>query len=179
MDGEIVASIDINPTANKVYAHNFPNTQLLNRNIQSLTPKYINELNVDTILMSPPCQPFTRNGLKEDVNDSRTDSFIHLLDILPKLNVEYILIENVKGFESSKMRNILLESLKTSKFIFQEFILSPTQFGIPNTRHRYYCLAKRLPKQFDFKTNELVVSLDLKHSYYNNNNLFIINICCS
>ena len=58
--GEITAAVDINTLANKVYQHNFPNTKLLQRNIQSLSAKEINDYCIDMILMSPPCQPFTR-----------------------------------------------------------------------------------------------------------------------
>jgi tRNA (cytosine38-C5)-methyltransferase len=36
------------------------------------------------ILMSPPCQPFTRVGKKRDNEDIRTKSFLHLLDLLPQ-----------------------------------------------------------------------------------------------
>lgn len=116
----------------------------------------INKLNVNTILMSPPCQPFTRNGLKCDIADNRSSSFLHLLDILNELDIENILIENVKGFENSKMRNILVERLEKGGFSYQEFILSPSQFGIPNSRHRYYCLAKRKPKSFKFHVGAIV-----------------------
>lgn len=129
---------------------------LLNRNIEKLTPSVLNKLDVDTILMSPPCQPFTRNGLKCDIEDNRSCSFLHLLSILNDLHIENILIENVKGFENSKMRNILVETLNKSGFIYQEFILSPSQFGIPNSRHRYYCLAKKRTKSFKFSTGEIV-----------------------
>lgn len=58
--GEIKAAVDINTLANKVYQHNFPDTKLLQRNIQSLSAKEINDYCIDMILMSPPCQPFTR-----------------------------------------------------------------------------------------------------------------------
>ncbi|EFA09160.1 tRNA (cytosine(38)-C(5))-methyltransferase [Tribolium castaneum] len=155
VEGTIKAAVDINPTANSVYKHNFPHINLLNRNVQSLTPQFINKLGVNTILMSPPCQPFTRNGLQEDINDERTKSFIHVLAILPDLKVTRILIENVKGFERSKMRDLLIETLEKCGFNYQEFILTPTQIGIPNTRHRYYCLAKKPPNVFNFKTGVL------------------------
>ncbi|KAK4874222.1 hypothetical protein RN001_013582 [Aquatica leii] len=158
VSGQIVASVDINQMANKVYAHNFNSTLLLNRNIQSLSPTYINSLDINTIMMSPPCQPFTRNGLKGDTNDPRTASFIHILDILPTLNVQNILMENVKGFESSKMRSIFINKLEECNFTYQEFLLSPTQFGIPNTRLRYYCIAKKRPMKFGFETGPLKVN---------------------
>lgn len=161
LNGEIIASVDINNKANKVYKHNFPNTVLLNKNIQGLSAEYINSLGANSILMSPPCQPFTRNGNKLDVNDKRSCSFLYLLNILPKLNIDYILIENVKGFECSKMRQTLIETLRNCNYDYQEFILSPSQFGVPNTRHRYYCLAKKIPLKFSFNNNtELLVNLE-------------------
>lgn len=116
----------------------------------------LKKFDIDTILMSPPCQPFTRNGLKNDTNDPRTNSFLHLLELLPQLNIDNILVENVKGFESSNMRSILIDTLEKNDFQVQEFILSPSQFGIPNSRHRYYCLAKKRPGKFPFQTNSIV-----------------------
>lgn len=119
--------------------------------------------------MSPPCQPFTRNGNQLDVDDERTNSFQHLVNILHELKVKYILIENVKGFEKSTMRNNLIEKLIECNFNYQEFILSPTQFGIPNTRHRYYCLAKKKPLTFSFATGPLV-----KLNIFPNHIIFLI-----
>lgn len=109
--------------------------------------------------MSPPCQPFTRNGLQKDQTDPRTDSFKYFLSILKNLtNVNYILLENVKGFEVSGMRNIFVKTLRECGFFFQEFLLTPTQFGIPNSRLRYYCLARRKPfEDLDSNDNEIVI----------------------
>lgn len=114
--------------------------------------------------MSPPCQPFTRNGLKCDIADNRSNSFLHLLNILHELSIENILIENVKGFEQSIMRNKLVEKLNQAGFVYQEFILSPSQFGIPNSRHRYYCLVKKSPKTFKFDTTTIVSQSQLDMS---------------
>lgn len=69
-----------------------------------------------------------------------------------------MLVENVKGFETSEARNLLLETLKKSGFVHQEFILSPTQLGVPNVRHRYYLIAKRKPLRMCFDTKEEMVS---------------------
>lgn len=106
--------------------------------------------------MSPPCQPFTRNGLQKDVQDPRTVSFLHILELLPHLDVDNILLENVKGFETSQMRDILVKALTESSFVYQELILSPNEFGIPNSRARYYCLARRKPTGFPSQAGELV-----------------------
>lgn len=43
-----------------------------------------NKLDFDVILMSPPCQPFTRQGKQNGTNDLRAQSFLSLIDIIPK-----------------------------------------------------------------------------------------------
>jgi site-specific DNA-cytosine methylase len=55
----------------------------------------------------------------------------------------YLLIENVVGFEASATRAELAQTLSQQSYHFQEFILSPTQFGIPYSRPRYFCLARK------------------------------------
>ena len=52
--------------------------------MQSISLDEFNALAADMILMSPPCQPFTRVGNQRDENDLRTKSFYYLLDNLPK-----------------------------------------------------------------------------------------------
>lgn len=156
---EIVAAIDINPTANKIYKHNFPKSRLLESGIEGLTVKRLDEMKIDMILMSPPCQPFTRVGKKQDSGDARTNSFLHLLDLLPRLHhsPSYVLVENVKGFEVSQTRDKLVNTLKKCDFEIQEFLLTPLQFGIPNARLRYYLIAKRKPLIFSFQTSSEVM----------------------
>jgi tRNA (cytosine38-C5)-methyltransferase len=154
---EVVFSVDINTSANEVYRHNFKQTNQQSRNIESLSAKEINKLKPDIIMMSPPCQPFTRVGLKLDVEDSRCSSFLHLLDIFPHLEtVSFILMENVVGFETSEMRNAFTKTLKNCDFFFREFILSPESLKIPNSRSRYYLVARKC-KDFSFGTEKDIV----------------------
>lgn len=149
--GDVVAAIDINTNANSVYKHNFPNVLLMNRNIQSLSASEINDLRIDAVLMSPPCQPYTRVGLQKDILDNRSSSLLHVLSLIPQIKgLKYILLENVKGFEKSEMRNAVLKCISSCGFNYREVILSPCQFGIPNTRYRYYLLAKSSDLRFCF-----------------------------
>ncbi|NXO79205.1 TRDMT methyltransferase, partial [Sitta europaea] len=149
---EVVAAVDVNTLANDVYKHNFPNTPLWAKTIEGITLKEFDRLSFDMILMSPPCQPFTRIGLQGDVSDPRTKSFLYILDILPRLQKlpKYLLLENVKGFESSSARNELLQTLEICGFKYQEFLLSPTCLGIPNSRLRYFLIAKLHQEPFSF-----------------------------
>jgi tRNA (cytosine38-C5)-methyltransferase len=108
--------------------------------------------------MSPPCQPFSRNGNYGDVEDNRTDAFKHICEMI-RLNqlpgIEYILMENVKGFENSRAKELYIDALQDAEFYFEEFLLSPSQFGIPNSRTRYYCLARKF-QPFSFTSEDIV-----------------------
>ncbi|NXA18575.1 TRDMT methyltransferase, partial [Ibidorhyncha struthersii] len=159
---EVVAAVDVNTLANEVYKHNFPSTPLWAKTIEGITLKEFDRLSFDMILMSPPCQPFTRTGLQGDVSDPRTKSFLYILDILPRLQKlpKYLLLENVKGFESSSARNELLRTLETCGFKYQEFLLSPTCLGIPNSRLRYFLIAKLHQETFSFQAPGQVSLLD-------------------
>lgn len=79
------------------------------------------------------------------MNDPRTSSLLQLIKQIPHfLTVSYILLENVKGFEVSETRNILLSTLRDANFEFEEYLLNPRQFGICNSRLRYYLLARKI-----------------------------------
>jgi len=105
--------------------------------------------------MSPPCQPFTRVGKQRASDDSRTKSFLNILFIVSNMKnpPKYILLENVKGFEESETRGQLIEMLENVGYNYQEFLISPKQFGVPNSRLRYYLLAKLKPSEFTFVTS--------------------------
>ncbi|KAF9925169.1 tRNA (cytosine-5-)-methyltransferase, partial [Linnemannia zychae] len=143
--GQILKAFDINTTANEVYAHNHGKKQLAQRNIEAVPLEFYDKQEADVWLMSPPCQPYTRTGNQEGSKDTRAKSFLYLMDILPKMThpPNYILLENVKGFEESDSRDLLVEALANSGYEFQELLITPLQIGIPNSRMRYYCLARK------------------------------------
>ncbi|CAG9561416.1 unnamed protein product [Danaus chrysippus] len=75
-------------------------------------------------------------------------------------NIEYILMENVKGFECSTVRNLFINKLKKCNFVYQEFLLCPTSVGVPNSRLRYYCIARKNTSEWSFKrTDEIITKL--------------------
>ncbi|XP_071757326.1 tRNA (cytosine(38)-C(5))-methyltransferase isoform X1 [Centroberyx gerrardi] len=156
---QVVAAVDINTTANQIYRHNFPDTPLWPKTIEGITLDDFNKLSFDMILMSPPCQPFTRIGLQGDVADPRTKSFLYILDLLPRLArlPHYILLENVKGFETSSARECLVKTLKDCGYTFQEIMVSPSSVGIPNSRLRYFLIAKASPGSFSFQTSSEIL----------------------
>jgi tRNA (cytosine38-C5)-methyltransferase len=116
-------------------------------------------MSFDMLLMSPPCQPFTRQGKQQGALDSRSQSFLYLVELIPKSasktfklitkNVcqldflrlsrlrkkpKYILMENVKGFDDSTARDSFVSMLMTLNYsyqvIFTVFLLRKSQTQI-------------------------------------------------
>ena len=94
-----------------------------------------------------------------DLQDSRTNSFQHILDILPEIQFKYLVLENVQGFETSDARNQLVKTLERCSFQWQEYLTSPADVGIPNSRLRYYMIAKAQNLGSPFESPPTIQSL--------------------
>lgn len=145
---QVVGAYDHSTICNEVYKYNL-NFNPSQKPIESLTPKLLDGI-ADLWMMSPPCQPYTRqrneleNQLKDD-DDPRAKSFLHLCSMLSLLNKppSIIILENVVGFECSDCCRTWLKSLIENGYSFEHFHLTPSQFNYPNERPRYYLIAKK------------------------------------
>ncbi|KRX57619.1 tRNA (cytosine-5-)-methyltransferase, partial [Trichinella sp. T9] len=139
-----VGAYDIDETCNSTYVANFGVDIFRRRNICSLTWNELDQLQSDFWMLSPPCQPFMLSGNRRDVNDSRAEPFIHIIEVLTKMQSfpKYILLENVPGFINSVACTNLIETLEMKGYHSKVFILDPYDFGIPNHRKRAYLIAE-------------------------------------
>ncbi|CAG9463171.1 unnamed protein product [Pedinophyceae sp. YPF-701] len=146
-DARVILSFDINDMANAVYEHNFgmkPRTV----NLESVPVRLLSGgCATDIWLMSPPCQPYTRQGHRKGADDERARSFMGLIDKIRHLNrpPKYLLVENVVGFETSSTRDDLVARLDSAGYFHAEFITTPLQLGVPYSRPRYFLLARLKP----------------------------------
>ena len=62
----MIGAVDINTVSNAVYRHNHPDTACLQRNITGLSLAQLEVMSPEVVLMSPPCQPHTRQGKQLD-----------------------------------------------------------------------------------------------------------------
>ncbi|KAH8799498.1 S-adenosyl-L-methionine-dependent methyltransferase [Flagelloscypha sp. PMI_526] len=147
VNGKVKTAYDWDQNATKVYKVNHPETNIQQVDIGSLTADSFT-FAADVWLLSPACQPYTvLNTNSKGARDPRAQSFLSLIDLLPTLveqgtNPTRLLVENVAGFETSTTREFLVSTLRSLSYEVTEFLLTPLQFGIPNSRLRYYCLAK-------------------------------------
>ncbi|THU88196.1 S-adenosyl-L-methionine-dependent methyltransferase [Dendrothele bispora CBS 962.96] len=151
----ILQAFDWDQNACRVYAANYGNDIAKKVDISLLSADVLVPYGANLWILSPSCQPYTvLNPNAKGAQDPRAKSFLHLVQVvLPELVAKkkhptHILVENVAGFESSSTRETLLSGLKSMGYATAEFLLTPLQFGIPNSRLRYYLLAKFPPSAF-------------------------------
>lgn len=80
---------DINEHANAVYKHNFGMHEIprlymtgddaCTKTLTSVDSLEFDNLHADIVMMSPPCQPFTRQGVQRDDDDNRSEALIHVM----------------------------------------------------------------------------------------------------
>jgi len=90
----VVGAFEISSNANLIYRHNFPGTPVFETNLCGLTASKLDVLtredsrgtpHATMFVMSPPCQPFTRQGSRKDELDPRSESVIHLFNMFSEL----------------------------------------------------------------------------------------------
>ena len=132
----------------------------------------------DLLLAGFPCQPFSYSGRTEGFEDkTRGTLFFDVLRILEAKKPKIALLENVKGFKSHDKGNtmhIALNALDEAGYNTYWTILNSYDYGVPQYRERWYCVAIRkdldsesfkLPDQRDRKTKlKDIIDIELKDS---------------
>lgn len=138
----ITAALDINTVALEVYRHNFAHPASVCA-IGSVRPDDRRLRDADLWWLSPPCQPYTRRGRGRDLDDPRSGSLVHLLELLVRMRPLAIALENVPELAGSRAHARLLEALAAGGYAVAERVLCPTELGVPNRRRRFYLVASR------------------------------------
>ena len=144
----VCCAFDVDESALRCYRHNLADTKTSGADIVSLSVASLETFGADTWLLSPPCQPFTRQGHMQGADDKRSSALMHVISLLRDAPdgalPDYLLLENVVGFESSTARAALLTPLRARGYRTRELWVSPSDVGVPNQRTRYFLLARRL-----------------------------------
>ena len=114
-----LAALDHSDLCINVLEHNFPPSTSRKRkrksccSIEKLSLDQAEDWAADIWLMSPPCQPHTRQHSKqaEDLDDPRSQSFLHLCQLIHDMKEQMlpkvVLMENVVGFEKVRTCTIV------------------------------------------------------------------------
>lgn len=122
-----------------------------------------------------PCQPFSSNGMRLGTEDpyGRGAMLGHIIRILRVKKPRYVLLENVKGFLSSKfkpVRDQLLDDLVDIGYgtgpdnALAVALLNSKDYGVPQNRERVWMFARLggLPDGLDIRPKEARNDLRVK-----------------
>lgn len=138
---ECVFSSEINSSCQKVYKKNFGDFP--HGDITKILPSDIPDF--DILTGGFPCQPFSLCGKKEGFKDeTRGTLFFNIAEIISVKKPKMVLLENVKGLVTHDKGNTLrtIENiLKEQGYNVFYKVLNTYDFGIPQNRERWYCVA--------------------------------------
>jgi len=133
---------------------------------------------VDLLAGGPPCQGFSRNGVRRYLDGGRSVRFYDesrnllyrsFLDILEEIQPKLVLIENVREFlraKEGRFAKDLLARLEELGYQAKAEKLCAADFGVPQFRHRAFILAARSPLMVDFPVGTHAKVADLHREPY-------------
>lgn len=161
---------DILKPAQKCYVHNF-HKQINEKSITDLTDNDLPDTNIDLVIGSCPCQPFSYAGKRQGLSDSRGLLYQELIRIIKIYQPKMFVSENVDGIRNCK-KNVQGETVDKSALdtmisAFEEAgycclyqVLNAADYGVPQTRRRVIIIGIRL----DLGTVEDIQYPDPTHS---------------
>lgn len=147
---DCVFSSDIDKYAQQTYEANFSETPY--GDIKQIDAKDIPSF--DILTAGFPCQPFSYAGAKAGFMDkTRGTLFFDICRILEYHKPPMVFLENVKGLvshEKGETLKTIIENLQELGYYPHYKILSSLDYGLPQKRERWYCVAFRENIDFEF-----------------------------
>lgn len=137
-----VIAVDIDTTLQSAYKNNFPNTNVVTKDLSKMTKtdwdSLLNNQQIDGVIGGPPCQGYSRMGAG-DVNDPRRglleEFFRHVNIIQPR----FFVMENVEGLMDRKNRPQLEKALSIvdKKYtVLEPIVIDASDCGAATQRRR-------------------------------------------
>ena len=157
----VVGYSEVDEDAIELYQYNFPNVRNLG-DITKIDPKNNRQCpDFDLFTGGFPCQPFSTVGKRQGQEDERGRGtlFCDIIRICEVKQPQYILLENVKGLLTGKMRatfEIILDELHRIGYDTRYAVLNSKDYGIPKTRERLWIFGYlgQLPDSFKIVPTE-------------------------
>lgn len=142
---ENVFSVEYEKEYAMTYKQNFPNHNILVRDIRNIknseVKKLTNGLDVDVVIGGPPCQGFSMAGNigRSFLEDERNDLFKEFLRFVDIIKPKMFVMENVSrmvSHDKGKTIQKIKESFEGVGYSVQYKVLQTEKYGIPQKRQR-------------------------------------------
>lgn len=90
-----------------------------------------------------PCQPYSLMNSKPDNNDPRMRPLDAVLNYVAAKAPKLVILENVQRFASHPLMDKVKKALARQGYKVDHRILTPTDYGCPQSRHRLFIVASK------------------------------------
>ena len=146
----IALAVEKDAWAAETYKRNHRNGSVIEGDIVAIDDKFFRRYRgkIDVVMGGPPCQGFSiaaSNRRKKD--DARNALYKQFLRVVAVVSPKIVLIENVKeivGYKLSDGTRIvddIATFLKNEGYVLDYQVLDCKNYGVPQDRRRFFCLA--------------------------------------
>jgi DNA (cytosine-5)-methyltransferase 1 len=137
-----LASVDIDKNLQHSYKLNFPQAKVILGDVSTLDESFWNETigfeRPDAVIGGPPCQGFSRIGLRQP-EDPRNSLVAHFFRQIKILKPKFFIMENVEGILDARNESVLkaaIELVESSYTIIGPFKINALDCGAATSRKR-------------------------------------------
>lgn len=168
-----VFSVDIEPSFCKTYKYNFPNHQLIEKDICDVKDSEISYLKefdtIDVIVGGPPCQGFSIAGNigRKFVDDPRNRLFKEFIRFVKVIKPKFFVMENVArlyNHNKEKTRQDIITDFENLGYKVACKILNSADYGVPQVRKRVIFIGTSTNKKIIFPEKEVDTYVSVKEA---------------
>lgn len=144
---------DIEASAARTFAHNFPHAAFLHADIRHLTRKQISEAvdgDVDVVVGGPPCQGFSTMG-DQNPADPRNGLFWCFARVVDWLRPSCFVMENVNYLRTQyngRYEQEIVRAFQIRGYHVHVITLNAADYGVPQVRKRVFFFGSRISPMF-------------------------------
>lgn len=136
---KVIWANEVDKNACYTYRLNFPNTNLVEKDIKDIN---VDEIpNFQVLVAGFPCQSFSSAGLKKGFDDPRGNLFFEIVRIIKAKQPHIVFFENVSNLlkhDNGNTFKVIESSMKKLGYFIRYEIINAVDFGIPQQRNRIY-----------------------------------------
>lgn len=171
-----IFSIDIEPSFCETYKYNFPNHNLIEKDICQLSDaeiKYLKEVDdVDVVIGGPPCQGFSIAGNigRKFIDDPRNKLFKEFVRVVKVIKPKFFVMENVARLYNHNKGGTRMEIISDFEKLGYKVeckILNSADYGVPQIRKRVIFIGTRFSQKIEFPKKTVEKYLTVKEAIHN------------
>lgn len=140
-------AVDFDASAFATYAHNHPDTFVLQADVQNLLDISVPFASKDIVVYGgPPCQGFsTSNQRTRSADNDKNWLYRSFINFVRKIRPGWVIFENVRGIletEGGMFAEQVEADIRALGYDTKKGLMNAAEFGVPQVRSRFFLIAR-------------------------------------